>query len=281
MPRATVSLPSLLSAAAAADGAVGAFNVVLLEHAEAIVTGAERANLPVILQISENCIRYHGSAAPIVLAARAAAAAAKVPVAVHLDHVEDVSLVKEGIRLQVDSIMFDGSGRPDDENLSVTAEMVALCHEAGISVEAELGRIGGKGGAHDLGVRTDPDEARLFVEQTGVDALAVAVGTSHAMTTRSTTVDQELIRLLHTAVAVPLVLHGSSGLSDDELRAAVDAGMRKVNVSTHLNSHFTRALRRALADDPDAVDPRRYIAPARDEFASEVARLLRLLAMPM
>jgi fructose-bisphosphate aldolase class II len=212
--------------------AVGAFNVVLLEHAEAIVEGAEQAGLPVILQISQNAARYHGSFEPIAAASLPIARASEVPAIVHLDHAEDVALVHAAVELGVQSVMFDGSALPYDLNVATTREVVEFCHSRGVFVEAELGEVGGKDGVHAPGARTRPDEAAAFVEATGVDALAVAVGTSHAMTDRVATVDRELITLLAEEAGVPLVLHGSSGLSDEELTAAVRAGMTKVNITS-------------------------------------------------
>lgn len=258
---------------------IGAFNVVLLEHAEAIVEGAESAGLPVILQISQNAARYHGSFEPIATASLAIAREAGVPAIVHLDHAEDVALVYAAVELGVQSVMFDGSALPYDVNVATTREVVEFCHDRGVFVEAELGEVGGKDGVHAPGVRTRPDEAAAFVAATGIDALAVAVGTSHAMTDRVATVDRELIGRLAAEAGVPLVLHGSSGLSDDELVAAVRAGMTKVNISTHLNGLFTAAAREALSADAALVDPRRYISPARTAVALEVQRLLTLLAL--
>ncbi|MFS0732267.1 class II fructose-bisphosphate aldolase [Microbacterium sp. 1P10UB] len=256
---------------------IGAFNVVQLEHAEAIAQGAERAGLPVILQISQNCVDYHGALAPIARATLSIARAMSVPALVHLDHADDVELVAEAVELGLDSVMFDGSARPYEDNVALTRRMAELCRANDVRIEAELGEVGGKDGVHAPGVRTDPADARRFVEQTGVDWLAVAVGTSHAMTRREAAVDTDLIARIAAAASVPLVLHGSSGLSDDMLRAAVTAGMSKINISTHLNALFTQALRTALAADPARVDPRRYIAPAREAVAVEVERLLRLL----
>jgi fructose-bisphosphate aldolase, class II len=273
-----LALPGLLDAARTARRGVGAFNVVLLEHAEAIVAGAAAVGLPVVLQISENCAQYHGGLAPITRATLDLARSADVEVLVHLDHIEDVELIAEGIALGVDSVMYDGSTLPWDDNVATTRAMAARCHEAGIAVEAELGEVGGKDGVHAPGARTDPDEAAAFVATTGVDALAVAVGTSHAMQTRDAAVDRSLIERLRDTVPVPLVLHGSSGLSDAELRGAVDAGMTKVNISTHLNGMFTRAVRDVLEARPDVVDPRKYVAAGRDAITTETSRLLRLLA---
>ncbi|MFC9245899.1 ketose-bisphosphate aldolase [Streptomyces sp. NPDC057136] len=257
---------------------VGAFNVVQIEHAEAIVAGAERAGLPVVLQISENTALYHGSLAPIGLASLSLARAASVPVAVHLDHAESPELVHEAVELGFTSVMFDASKLPYGQNLAATREITDHCHGADVWVEAELGEVGGKDGAHAPGVRTDPDEARAFVDATGVDALAVAVGSSHAMLTRDAVLDFALIERLRAVVGVPLVLHGSSGVGDTDLAKAVAAGMTKVNISTHLNKIFTRTVREQLAAAPEVADPRKYLGPARRAVESEVARLLGVLA---
>ena len=267
----------LLAAAKAGGSAVGAFNVILLEHAEAIVAGAEAAGLPVVLQISENTAGFHGSLAGIGAAALAIADAATVPVVVHLDHAEDEQLVRRAVDLGFPSVMFDGAALAYQDNLARTAEIVALCHRAGVAVEAELREVGGKDGAHAPGVRTDPDEAAAFVAATGVDSLAVAVGTSHAMADRSAVVDLGLVRALSAAVPVPLVLHGSSGVDDDGLAAAVRAGMTKVNIATRLNQVMTGVVRQVLAADDRVTDPRRYLGPARSAVADEVTLLLRLL----
>ncbi|MEV8585762.1 class II fructose-bisphosphate aldolase [Streptomyces sp. NPDC051180] len=264
--------------ARAAGTGVGAFNVLQLEHAQAIVAGAADVDRPVVLQISENTVRYHGALEPVALASLAIARSAKMPVAVHLDHAENPDLVREAVGLGLGSVMFDASKLPYAENVAATREVVEDCHRHGVWVEGELGEVGGKGGAHAPGVRTDPDEARAFVAATGVDALAVAVGSSHQMVTRDAVLDLDLIARLRAAVDVPLVLHGSSGVSDPGLAAAIAAGMTKVNVSTHLNKAFTRAVRTHLADHPTAVDPRHYLAPARAAVAEEVAHLLTVLA---
>ncbi|MEV4616705.1 class II fructose-bisphosphate aldolase [Kitasatospora sp. NPDC049258] len=272
-----IPIDEIVQDAAGRGVGVGAFNVIQLEHAQAIVAGAEAAGLPVILQISENTARYHGSLEPVGLAALAMARAARVPVGVHLDHAESVDLVREAVALGFTSVMFDAATLPYEENVAATREITAYCHRRGVQVEAELGEVGGKDGAHAPGVRTDPDEARAFVAATGVDALAVAVGSSHAMLTRDAVLDFDLIGRLRAAVSAPLVLHGSSGVGDLDLARAVSAGMTKVNVSTHLNKAFTRAARDYLDSHPEVADPRKYLGPARDAVAAEVARLLPVL----
>ena len=267
----------VLAAAARSDGiGLGAFNVIHLEHATAFVRAAERAQRPVVLQISENAVKYHGALEPICLATIAIAKASSVPVVVHLDHAEDTELIRRAVGLGITSVMYDGSKLADAENRATTRSMVELCHDAGVDVEAELGEVGGKNGVHDPTARTTPEDAAVFVRDTGVDLLAVAVGSSHAMTTRDAHLDEDLIRAIRRAVDVPLVLHGSSGVSDDGMRAAIAAGMTKINVSTHLNKVFTNSVRGTLDADPALVDSRKWLGPARSAVEEETLRLLTL-----
>ena len=267
----------LIKDADAHGTAVGAFNVILLEHAESIVSGAQSAGLPVILQISQNAVKYHGALEPISLATMACASASSVPVSVHLDHAEDTELIRRALDLGYDSIMYDGSKLEFSENLRVSKEMAQLAHSYGATIEVELGAIGGKEGVHAPGIRTKPADAMSFVNETGVDLLAVAVGSSHAMTSRDAKLDFELITQIHQMVPVPLVLHGSSGVNDTDLQSAVRAGMRKINIATHLNQVFTDSIRKALAADPKLVDPRKYIGGGRALVAAEISRLLKIL----
>jgi fructose-bisphosphate aldolase class II len=272
-----VSGAEVILGAAKSGRGVGAFNVIQVEHASALIAGAEQAGAAVILQISENAVKYHGGLKPIGVATLAAAAASSVPVVVHLDHAMDRDLVTEAVSLGFTSVMYDASRLEYAENVAATAEVTGFCHDHGVFVEAELGEVGGKDGVHAPGARTRPGEAVAFVEATGVDALAVAVGSSHAMTERTAQLDFELIAALRAAVPVPLVLHGSSGVADADLTRAVEAGVTKVNIATHLNTVFTGVVRRILADQPALVDTRKYLGPARDAVAAEVARLLRVL----
>ena len=276
----TLTATGELMLAAATNGTgIGAFNVIHLETAEALTAAAEKADLPVILQISQNCVSYHGGLGPIADATLAIARAAKVPVAVHLDHAEDEALARLAVDLGFGSVMYDGAHLEYSENVASTARVVAYAHARGVYVEAELGTIGGKGGAHAPGVRTDPDEAVAFVQATDIDALAVAVGSSHAMTRRKAVLDLELIARLHAAVAVPLVLHGSSGVPDEQIIGAISAGMTKINVSTHLNGFFTAAIRDYLDANPTVVDSRKYVEAGRAALTGEAARMLRLFSL--
>lgn len=271
-------LTSLAREARAQGRGLGAFNVIHLEHAETFVGAAERAGTPVVLQISQNAVKFHGRLEPIAAGTLAVARAASVPAVVHLDHADDLGLVGEALELGFTSIMYDGSRLPAEENIATTAAVVRDAHARGVSVEAELGEIGGKNGVHDPSVRTDPGEAAEFAAATGVDLLAVAVGSSHAMTTRGAVLDVDLIAAIAGAVDTPLVLHGSSGVSDEGMRAAIGAGMTKINVSTHLNKIFTGVVRETLAAHPDLVDTRKWFRPASAAVAVEVERLLRWYA---
>ncbi len=256
---------------------LGAFNVIHLENAEAIVRAAEQVGQPVVLQISENAVKFHhGNLAPLALATLWIARNTPARVAVHLDHAQDLDLIRHAIDLGFTSIMYDGSHLPDQENRATTALVAHWCHDAGITIEAELGEVGGKDGVHAPGARTDPDDARAFVADTGVDLLAVAVGSSHAMTTRDARLDLDLIAQLARAVPVPLVLHGSSGVADQDMQQAIHAGMTKINVSTHLNKTYTDQVRATLQAAPEIVDTRKWTAPASASMTQETARLLRL-----
>ena len=272
----------LINEAVARGRAVPSFNVISLEHAEAIVGGADLAGIGVLLQLSENAVKFHGGMRPLLAACRELATSARSPIGIHLDHFESATLIDEAIALGsgfgIGSLMVDASTEPYERNVALTASAVARGHAAGLWIEAELGEVGGKDGAHAPGVRTDPLEAARFVDATGVDGLAVAVGSSHAMTEQTASLDLDLIARLSSAVAVPLVLHGSSGVPDAALREAVAAGIRKVNIGTGLNIAFTAEVRAVLESSPMLSDPRRYLAPARDRVSDLVAHLCGVIA---
>lgn len=256
---------------------LAAFNVIQLEHAESYAAAAEAAGRTIVLQISQNAVRYHGALAPLAKAVIAVAEASSAPLVAHLDHADDRALVREALRLGFTSVMYDASALPYEDNVASTAEVVAEAHAVGVAVEAELGEVGGKDGVHAPGVRTDPKEAVAFVRDTGVDSLAVAVGSSHAMTERTARLDLDRIAELREALDVPLVLHGSSGVPDETLTAAVRTGMTKINIATHLNHAFTDAVRAYLAERPEVVDPRKYLGAGRAAMTDEVVRLLDVI----
>ncbi|KQO80433.1 fructose-bisphosphate aldolase [Frigoribacterium sp. Leaf263] len=278
-----VTTRGLIEGAITRRSAIASFNVVTLEHIEAITEGVEQAGSGAILQVSENAIGFHkGDMRPLLLACASIASSSSAPISLHLDHFQDSSLISQGIDeaagLGVSSIMIDAAHHPYVSNIELTLDAAQRAHSHGLWVEGELGEIGGKNGAHSPLVRTDPGEAREYVAGTSIDALAVAVGSSHAMTSASASIDVDLIGRLEEAVGVPLVLHGSSGVSDTTLRAAVSAGIRKINVGTALNVAFTDAVRQRLFDESDVHDPRIYIADGRDAISRTVTRICRLVA---
>lgn len=273
-----VATKELVKAAVTEGRGLAAFNVIHLETAEALAEAAEQTGLPIVLQVSENCVKYHGSFAPLAKAVLALAAESAGTLAVHLDHATEVDLCRAAIDAGFGSVMYDGAHLDYAENVAQTREVVAYAHAAGVTVEAELGEIGGKDGAHAPGVRTDPNEATQFVTETGVDLLAVAVGSSHAMAERTAALDHGLISRLRAEVSVPLVLHGSSGLPDSEIAAGISSGMTKINVSTQLNKHFTAGVRAYLAEHPTVIDSRKYLAAGRKTLTAEAVRLAELIA---
>lgn len=278
-----LSTAELVGRAHAGRSAALAFNVITLEHAEAIARAAEDTGVPAILQVSQNAVRYHGAVEPLAAGIAALARTSAAEIALHLDHVEDPALLHRAGQAGFSSAMFDAAALGYADNVEATRTAASWAHEHGLWLEAELGFVGGKPdspvNAHEPGARTDPDEAVRFVEATGVDALAVAVGSTHAMTERTATIDLGLVEALRAVVAVPLVLHGSSGVPDDQLRAAVSAGITKINVGTALNVAFTAAVRESLGR-PASVDPRHYLRAGREAMALVAGHLLSTLATP-
>ncbi|MFF4503599.1 ketose-bisphosphate aldolase [Streptomyces sp. NPDC001401] len=289
-----VTTGELVTRAAAEHSAVAAFNIITLEHVEAVIAGAESAEAPVVLQVSENAVKFrYGRLLPLARAAVVAAERAGVPVALHLDHVQSDDLLRQAADAGFSSVMYDAAGLPYDQNLAATAAAVDWAHAQGLWIEAELGQVGGKAGpggweksaeppldAHAPGARTDPAQARAFVDDSGVDALAVAIGSTHAMTTRTATLDHDLLKRLAAALEVPLVLHGSSGVPDHELAAAVAGGIAKVNVGTALNIAMTGAIRDFLAAHPEAVDSRKYLSVGREAMVRAVTGIIRTVGRP-
>ena len=278
-----VTTGELVTRAATTRSAVAAFNIITLEHVEAVIAGAESLDAPVVLQVSENAVKFrHGSLLPLARAAVTAAERAAVPVALHLDHVQSDDLLRQAADAGFGSVMYDAAHLPYAENLAATRAAADWAHSQGLWIEAELGEVGGKQGrppldAHAPGARTDPAEARAFVTDSGVDALAVAIGSAHAMTERTATLDHDLLKRLTATLDVPLVLHGSSGVRDEELTAAVAGGIAKVNVGTALNIAMTGAIREFLAAHPEAVDSRKYLGVGRDAMIEAARRIILLL----
>jgi len=271
---ALVPVSELLKQAEAGGYAVGAFNCNNMEIVQAIIAAAEAEKAPVIMQASQGAIKYAG-VDYIVAMARLAAEKARVPAALHLDHGTSFEQVVQCIRAGFSSVMIDGSRLPLEENIALTRRVLDVARAVGVSVEAELGKIGGTEDDITVSERealfTDPVEAGFFVRETGVDALAVAIGTAHGRYRGVPQLDFQRLEKIRTEVKIPIVLHGSSGVPDEAIREAIRLGVRKVNIDTNIREAFTAAVRKVLESNPREIDPRKVLAPAR-EAAVEVIR---------
>ncbi len=254
--------------------AVGAFNCNNMEIVQAIVAAAEAENSPVIMQASQGAIKYAGLNY-ITAMARLAAQQAHVPVALHLDHGTSFEQAVQCIHAGFSSVMIDGSKLPLDQNIKLTRRVLDVARAVGVSVEAELGKIGGTEDDITVSERdalfTDPGEAAAFVRETGVDALAVAIGTAHGQYKGVPELDFARLKKIRSLVDIPIVLHGSSGVPDEAVREAIRLGVRKVNIDTNIREAFVRAARKVLDANPREIDPRKMLGPAR-EAAIEIIR---------
>lgn len=269
--------------AMAADYAIGAFNASNMEVAQAIIWGAEAKQSPVIIQTSEGAIKYAGLSTMGAIV-KAIANEAKIPIVLHLDHGHDEELIKKCIEVGYTSVMIDASTEGFDANVQKTKRIVEYAHERGVWVEAELGAIVGKEGVKELkggttpdAFLTNPDQARLFVESTGVDALAISVGTIHGAFSGQEYIRFELLEEIQNEVPnIPLVLHGASGISDKHLQQAVATHVCKVNVDTELRIAFEQAVAAYFTEKHDSVDPRDILGPAREAVQHVVENKIAL-----
>lgn len=258
--------------------AVGQFNVNGLEYLQAIVEVAEEERSPVILGISEGAMKYVGLDYTVALA-NAAKMKATVPVILHLDHGPNFELVMKCVRHGFDSVMFDGSHYPLAENIARTKQVVDACHACGVDVEGELGRIGGA--EDDLSVDerdatlAQPDEAKQFALETGVDAFAPAIGSAHGHYKGKPELDFDRLATIRELVGRPLVLHGGTGIPDEDIQQAIRLGVSKINVNTENQSEFTRVVRQSL-ESPKVFDPRKYLGPARAAIKETIRAKIHL-----
>ncbi|MBE3597041.1 MAG: class II fructose-1,6-bisphosphate aldolase [Hydrogenibacillus sp.] len=274
-----VSMFELLQRAKRERFAVGQFNMNNLEFTKAIMEAAEMERAPFIFGVSEGAMKYMGERYVVALA-RAAAEESPIPVVLHLDHGSSFESVMRAIRAGFTSVMFDGSHLPFAENVRITREIVRVAHAMGVSVEGELGTIGGV--EDDLSVEEEdahiakPEEAIRFYEETGVDALAIAVGTAHGMYKGRPHIRFEIIDEVARAIPVPIVLHGGSGVPDEDIRRAIALGVGKINVNTENQVAMTQTIKRVFEGKPDVYDPRKYLGPAKDAMRDVVRGKMRL-----
>lgn len=274
-----VPISTLLRDAEAGGYAVGAFNCNNMEIAQAIAVAAEAERAPVIMQASQGAIKYAGIKY-ITAMANVAAAMVNVPVALHLDHGTSFEQVMQCIRAGFSSVMIDGSKHTLENNITLTKQVVAAARPVGVAVEAELGKIGGT--EDDIHVDeadaffTSPEEAKFFVEQTQVDALAVAIGTAHGRYKGVPKLDFARLEKIRALVNVPIVLHGSSGVPGEAIQEAIRLGVSKINIDTNIREAFTDRCREVIAANPDEIDPRKVLGPAREAAVEVIREKIRL-----
>ena len=297
-----VSLTSVLKKAQSQHYAVGAFNVNNLEIAQAIIQAAEEEDSPIILQTSEGGVEYAGM--DYLAAIINVAAQSRVPVVFHLDHGKKLEVVKQALKSGYSSVMYDGSSLPFDENVHRTRQVVRWAKNYGVSVEAELGAIPG---IEDLvkvketeSFYTDPEEAAVFVKETGCNALAISIGTAHGIekSKKAIALDFKRLENIKESISIPLVLHGASsvpqalikeintyggkvkkarGIPDAQIKKAVSLGISKVNTDTDVRLAFTAAVRKELSTNAELYDPRKILGPARERMKKEIIRKIRIL----
>jgi fructose-bisphosphate aldolase class II len=259
--------------------AVGQFNLNNLEFTQAITEAAMEEKSPVIFGVSEGAMKYMGLDYTVAMA-KAAAERAGVPVALHLDHGSSFDVVMKCIRAGFSSVMFDGSHYPFEENIRLTKQVVEAAHAVGVSVEGELGTIGGV--EDDLSVDEEdaalakPEEAIRFWEETKVDYLAIAVGTAHGIYKGEPKIRFDIIDEVAKNVGAPIVLHGGSGVPDESIKKAISFGVGKINVNTENQVACTETIRKILAAKPNEIDPRKYLGPAREAIKEVVKGKMRL-----
>lgn len=253
--------------------AVGAFNVENLEFVMAVLAAAEETKSPVIMQTTPGTIKTAGLDYFYGMVA-AAAARTDVPVALHLDHGDGYDRCMQAFRTGYTSVMIDGSHESFEDNIALTASVARAGAAMGVPVEAELGKVGGK---EDDGPAvegenpyTDPEEAREFVERTGCTSLAIGVGTAHGVYTETPHIEQDVVKAIRAAVDVPLVLHGTSGVPDEQVAEAVKNGICKVNYATELRQAFMRGFMGYMAENPGAFDPKKPAKPGMAEITELV-----------
>lgn len=252
--------------------AIGAFNVENMEMVQAVVAAAEELRSPVILQTTPSTVKY-ADLSYFYANVKAAANHAGVPVVMHLDHGNSFELAMRALRVGYTSIMIDGSHDSFEQNIAVTKAVVDACHPSQIPVEAELGKVGGKEDDLDGGEGggyTVPSEAAEFVTATGIDSLAVAIGTAHGVYKGTPKLDVERLSEIREAVSVPLVLHGTSGVPDDAVKECICRGICKVNYATDLRIAFSNGVKEVLGANPDTIDPKKYNACGRDKVKEYV-----------
>lgn len=262
-----ISAKEMLIDARKGGYAVPAFNIHNLETLQVVSEAAGECNSPLMIAATPSTLKYAGEDYLLAIV-NVAAKRYNIPIAVHLDHAEDIPYIKTLIDMGYKSVMIDASHHPFEENISIVREVVDYAHSRGVSVEAELGRLGGQ--EDDLMVDekdsffTNPKSAIEFVERTGIDSFAVAIGTAHGMYKSEPKLDFARLQEISELVDIPLVLHGGSGIPDKDVQRTLTHGIAKVNIATELKIPFAAAVRDHFLENPNANDPRKYLTPGKD-----------------
>src|SRR5690554_635379 len=274
-----VSGKELFQAAKAGGYAVGAFNLNNMEILQAIIEAAEEENSPVFIQASQGGIKYAGIEY-IAGMAKVATDKVKVPIALNLDHGTSFTQVVQCVRHGFSAVMIDGSKLPFEENIAITQKVIEVAHPNNVSVEAELGKIGGVEDDIKVSERdatfTDPDEAAEFAERTKCDALAIAIGTAHGVYRGEPKLDFERLSEISKKTPVNLVLHGASGISEEAIKKAIPYGIVKINIDTELRQAFAQAVKETVKNNPDEIDPRKILGPAKQAMKEAVRAKMRI-----
>lgn len=268
----------ILLKAQAGGYAVGAFNVENMEMVQAVAEAAEELQSPVIMQTTPSTVKYAGL--DYYLAnVKTAAERTSVPVVMHLDHGNSFELAMQALRAGYTSIMIDGSHEAFEDNMTVSRAVADACHPSKVPVEAELGKVGGKEDDLDGGddnPYTDPQEAKEFVERTGVDFLAVGIGTAHGVYKGEPKLQFDILSQIRDVIEIPLVLHGTSGVPDEAVKECIKRGICKVNYATDLRIAFTKGVNSVFTADPDIIDPKKYSAAGREEVKKYVMSKIKV-----
>ena len=275
---ALVTTKQLLLDAQKGGYAVGAFNVENMEMVQAVVAAAEELRSPVIMQTKQTTVKY-ANLNYFYENVKVAAQESSVPVVIHLDHGNSFELAMQAYRTGYTSIMIDGSHEGFEDNIALTSAVVKACHPGEVPIEAELGKVGGKEDDLDGGEGdpyTNPQEAAEFVERTGIDSLAVAIGTAHGVYKGVPKLDFSRLSEIRKAVSIPLVLHGTSGVPDEDVAECIKRGICKVNYATDLRIAFTKGINQVLKENPDTIDPKKYNAKGREEVRKYVMHKMKI-----
>ncbi|MGI6499462.1 MAG: class II fructose-1,6-bisphosphate aldolase [Anaerostipes sp.] len=267
-----VTSKELLLKAQAGGYAVGAFNVENMEMIQAVLEAAEELQSPVIMQTTPSTVKYAGLDYYLAIV-KAAAERVSVPVVMHLDHGNSFDLAMQALRTGYTSIMIDGSHETFEDNIALSKAVTDACHPSNVPVEAELGKVGGKEDDLDGGddnPYTNPLEAKEFVERTGIDSLAVGIGTAHGVYKGEPKLQFDILSQIKNVVDIPLVLHGTSGVPDESVKECIKRGICKVNYATDLRIAFTKGVNEVFAENVNTIDPKKYSAVGRKEVKKYV-----------